>query len=133
MKTVFLTLACLMFSVAVQAQTVVTVGPLTGMERFAWEAPPNVTTVADAQTFEPRLYLDAVPATALTGATCVIANNAITCSAPVGASQRDALNMVGSHAITLALFRQDVGEGPKSSPFALRTAAGAPTGLRIIR
>jgi hypothetical protein len=110
-------------------------GPIAPGRSMAWEAPPNVTTIADAQSFEVRLYRGPTPLTALVGQVCAasvapVPAGRISCKAALSPSNTDALNMVGKHAITLSLFRVDVGEGPKSDPLALTSPAGAPTGVR---
>jgi hypothetical protein len=134
MRRLLLSVVLLLLASAapVAAQTTVTRGPLPATARFIWNAPTNVTTVAQAQTFEPRLYRGSTPLTALTSVTCQAAASTIECTAPVSASNLDALNQVGQHSVTLSLFRADVGEGPHSDPFVLTTPAGAPTAFRII-
>jgi len=117
------------------AQTPITRGPLPVGTRLAWEASSNITTVAQALTFEARLYRGGLPLTALTGVTCAPAVAplvGITCQSVLGQSNLDGINQVGISALTLSLFRADVGEGPVSSPFTLTTGAGAPTGARLI-
>ena len=112
---------------------VITEGPIPAGAQFVWEAPTTITTVTEALTFEPRLYLDTRAATALTSVSCASAGSVITCTAAVSSANRDALNQVGAHQVTLALFRADIGEGAQSLPFVLTSRAGAPTGLRITR
>jgi hypothetical protein len=117
-------------SSTVQAQTI-TEGPLPATAKFVWQVPANVFTVADALTFEPRLYLDSQPATALTQVTCTLNTSVITCQSLTTQSNRDAVNQVGKHILQLSLFRADVGEGVKSDPLAFPSKPGAPTGLRV--
>ena len=118
---------------ALLAQTQVDRGPVTATMKFFWAAPSNITTVADALTFEWRVKDGATPATALTGVTCVIASSQVQCQSVLGQSQADALNKVGMHSLTLTSFRQDVGESPASTPFSLQSPAGASTGFKIIQ
>lgn len=136
MRTLLLLVICLLLlllSVPASAQEVVDRGPVTATMKFSWQAPPNITNVADAQTFEWRVKDGAVPATALAGVTCSISNAVLTCQSLLGQSQADALNRVGIHSLTIASFRQDVGESQASSPFLLQSPAGAATAFRIIR
>lgn len=132
-RSLFAFLFCLLFASPVFAQAI-TRGPVPAGTRVAYEAPSNVTTVTDARSFEPRFYRGGVALTAGTNVTCgpaVAPVTGITCSFVLNASNLDAVNQVGVHALTLSLFRQDVGEGPQSVPFTLTTPAGAPTGGRL--
>jgi len=128
-------LACLLPSL-VAAQTI-TRGPLPIGAKVVFEAGPNIPTVADALSFEARLSRNGIPltaATATTGLTCgpaIAPALGITCQWVLTASNRDALNQVGVHTLTLTHFRADVGESPASSPFVLTTPTAAPTGLRL--
>jgi len=115
------------------AQEAVTRGPVTATMRFGWTAPINITTPADAQTFEWRIKDGGTPATALTSVTCTLAAGLVSCQSPLGQSQADALNRVGVHTLTLASFRQDVGESQASPPFILTSPQGVATDFRIIR
>jgi hypothetical protein len=124
-------LGLLLTSAPALGQTI-TKGPVPATAKFSWEAPTNVTTVAQALTFEPRLYRGTAPLTALVGATCVLQAAKVVCTAPVSQSNLDAINQVGVQSLTLSLFRLDVGEGPPSVPFVLTTPAGAPTGFSLI-
>jgi hypothetical protein len=109
-------------------------GPVPAGSKFEWRAPSNVTTVTQAQSFEPRLYRGGTPLTALTTVTCALTTSpaGIVCQAPISTSNLDAINQVGVHTLTLSLFRQDVGEGPQSIPFGLTTPAGAPTAFSVV-
>jgi hypothetical protein len=127
--TIRVALIVLLCAGTISAQTVVTSGPVTTDMRLAWDLPSNVT-VADASTFEVRLRDGAfIPVTALTNVTCAGA----TCSAPVSASNADALNRVGVHSLTLSLFRADVGDSAPSTPFVLTSPAGAPVNPRLTK
>lgn len=129
MRTLFATFALLLaMPLATFAQTPVTVGPVNTSMKFGWSLPSNVT-VAQAPTFETRLRVDGTPATALTGVTCATATS---CQSNLTQSNADALNQVGSHNITLSLFRADVGDSAPSAPFVLKSPAGAPTAVSII-
>ena len=111
---------------------VVTVGPVTTAMRFEWSPATNVTTAADALTFEYRLRDGAfIPVTALTGVAC--AGTPILCTAPMVQANADALNRVGLHSLTLSAFRMDLGDSTVSLPFQLTSPVGAPTNLRIMR
>lgn len=113
------------------AQTV-TQGPVTTAMRFEWAPASNVTTVADALTFEYRLRDGAfIPVTAFTGVMC--AGAPILCQAAMSQANADALNRVGAHSLTLSAFRMDLGDSVASLPFVLTSPAGAPTGLKIMR
>ena len=114
------------------AQTVVTQGPVT--TAFQWEVVPgNNLSAADAMTFEFRVRdsRQVGVVTALTGMVC--AGTPVTCRSNLTPANVDALNIIGVHDLTVAIFRQDVGESPQSAPFVLRSPAGAPTSLRITR
>lgn len=113
-------------SVSAHAQDVITRGPLPPTAKVAWDAPDNVTSPAEAESFEARLVVNETPVTALTAVTCV-AGVPVACQSPLSASNIDALNVVGVHALTLRLFRADVGESDPSSPFTFTSPAGAPT------
>lgn len=118
----------------VSAQTVVTKGPVDTSMKFNWENPSNIT-LADAPTFEYRLRDTFFPGivTVIAGAQCV-AGTPVICTAPLTQANADALNKVGSHSLTLSLFRQDVGESFQSIPFGLPSGPPtAPTNLRIIK
>lgn len=109
-------------------------GPISATQSFVWEAPANVTTAAEALTFEWRINEGPTPLTALTNVTCAPAVApiiGITCRSQVGASSADAVNRVGRHQLTIKSFRTDVGESVASLPFTLTSPAGAATGLRI--
>lgn len=122
----------LVLAAPTQAQTVVTVGPVDTTMRFEWAAGNNVTTVADALSFEYRLRDGAfIPVTALTSVAC--AGTPIICTAPLIQANADALNRVGSHTLTLSAFRMDLGDSVLSLPFRLTSPVAAPTNLRIIR
>ena len=120
------------------AQTPITRGPVPVGAKIVFEAGGNLSTVAEALTFEARLTRNGTPltaATATSGLTCgaaVAPAVGITCQWALTASNRDALNQVGVHTLTLTHFRADVGESPASSPFVLTTPAAAPTGLRLL-
>jgi len=137
MRVLCVLLAVLATAVSTGAQAPITRGPLPVGAKVVFEIGPNVVTVADALTFEARLSRNGMPLTAatstsgLTCATAVAPAVGITCQWILTASNRDALNQVGVHSLTLTSFRADVGESPASSPFSLTTPAGAPTGLRI--
>lgn len=126
----FSVLALVLYASVASAQ-VVTAGPVTTSMKIAWDLPANLT-LTDAPTFEVRLRDGAfIPVTALTNATCV-AGTPVVCSAPVTASNADALNRVGVHNLTLSLFRADVGDSAVSAPFVLRSPAGAPSPPRLM-
>ena len=118
---------------AAWAQTI-TQGPVTTTHKIAWDIPANLTLI-NAPTFEARVSIDGTPALTLTSVIWAAA----TATAPAGgsavlsASQVDALNRIGSHAITVSLFRADVGDSGPSLPFVLRSPAGVPTGARVTR
>lgn len=116
------------------AQTTVTSGPVTTAMKFEWTMPSNVLTVADAATFEPRLRDGSfIPVTALTNQSCALSGSAVVCTSQITQSNADALNRVGVHNLTMSVFRTDVGDSDASLPFVLKTPAGAPTNLRVIR
>lgn len=128
--TILTTAILALFGTPVLAQT-----PLPNT--VLWNMPTAITTPATAQTYEPRLYINgnAAPATALVGVACTDppGPGAIACTAPLSASNRDAFATPGTYAVTLSIFRADVGESQQSSPFSWITAPapGAPTGLRL--
>lgn len=129
-RTVLRVVCVLLVSAPALAQAPITRGPLPATAKVEWDAPQNVTTVTEAQSFEPRLLDNGVPLTALTNVSCQ--GTPIVCAAPLTASNRDALNRVGAHELRLTLFRVDVGESPPSSPFVLTSPAGAPVNLRLM-
>lgn len=133
MRRLFVVLILVLVAAPALAQAPVTIGPVLPGDRVEWNAPANVTTVAEALTFEARFYLDAVPATALTNVQCAPDISQILCWAPLSASNVDALNLVGLHELRLSLYRMDVGEGDRSDPFVLRSRAGVPIGVSITR
>lgn len=133
MLLVILALLLVGFATQAEAQTL-TKGPVPAGYKFKWDAPTNITTVAQALTFEPRIRLDGTPATALTNVTCappVAPATVISCESVITQSNRDALNVIGSHSMTLSLFRADVGDSDVSDPFVLPTGAGKATNVRI--
>jgi hypothetical protein len=136
MKVATLILVALALASSARAQTI-TVGPVPAGAKLTFETPSNVVSVSDALTFEARLTLDGTPLTAATstsGLTCgpaVTPAIGITCQWVLTASNRDAMNKVGQHNLTVSMFRPDVGESGPSSPFVLTSPAGAPTGTRI--
>jgi hypothetical protein len=137
MKTL-LTLLTLLIAAPVAAQTVIQTGPVPVGAKIAFKASDNIPTAAQALTFEARLKRNGTPmtaATATTGLTCtqaVAPATGVNCQWPLTLSNLDALNQIGSHTLTLTLFRADVGESPASSPFVLTSPAAAPSDLKII-
>jgi hypothetical protein len=124
----------LLVAVAADAQTTISRGPLQAGDKLAWSMPANVTTPADALSFEFRLARNGAPLSALVNATCAPSGgSSIACEAALTASNLDALNQVGVWSLTLTIYRSDVGESAASDPFVLTSPAGAPTGVRIIR
>jgi len=118
------------------AQTPITRGPVPAGARVAYETPDNVTTLTQAASFEARFYRNGTPLTALVNVSCAPAVAPLvgfTCTSVLTPSNIDALNQVGVHALTLSLFRQDVGEGPHGAPFTLTTPAGVPRGGRLFQ
>ena len=117
-----------------QAGSVVTKGPVDTSMKINWENPSNIT-LTDAPTFEYRLrdsYF-AGTVTIVANVQCV-AGTPVTCTAPLTQALADALNKVGTHNLTLSLFRADVGESFQSLPFGLPSGPPtAPTNLKIIR
>jgi hypothetical protein len=130
MKKVVWTSLFLLLSAPVYAQNV-TVGPVTTAMKFAWAAPINVPST-ELPTFEVRLRDSKSPTvvTALTNVQC--SGTPVACTSQLTQSNVDALNMIGAHNITLAYFRQDVGEGAQSTPYLLTSPSLAPTAVRII-
>lgn len=127
-----LVLALLATASSASAQ-VLTRGPVDTSMKFEMDLPANMTG-DEARTFEWRIKDGAIPLTALTGFTCAPRSaSVISCIAPVGQSQADALNRIGVHSLTATLFREDVGESLTSPPFVLTSPAGAPTGMRLTR
>lgn len=133
-----LVLVLLVLPTLAGAQTPITRGPVPAGAKLAFSMPINVPNVTEALKFEARLSDNGIPLTAVTAAT------GLTCSSPaptpplvpcqwvLSASNLDALNMIGTHSLTLRIFRADVGETVASVPFVLTSPAGAPTDLRLI-
>lgn len=127
---------CLLFSTSAfaQAGSTVTKGPVDTSMKLNWENPSNIT-LADAPTFEYRLrdsYFSGT-ITVVASVQCV-AGTPVVCTAPLSQPLVDALNKVGTHNLTLSLYRADVGESFQSLPFGLPSGPPtAPTNLRIIR
>jgi hypothetical protein len=117
------------------------IGPIQLGEKWEVIIPENVTTPADALTFEMRVSRNGQPLTALVNPACQArpadyawspARGRISCIAPISQSNLDALNIIGNYEMRATFFRADVGESaPLASPFVLRSPAGAPRGLRI--
>lgn len=133
----WLVIALLLVPALLQAQTV-TKGPVTTSMRFEWECPANLNpfTPTECLTYEYRLRIDNIPATALTGVTCaapVAPSTAIPCRANLNQSNVDALNRPGAHAVTLSAFRADQTESGLSLPFILTMELSAPTQFRIVQ
>lgn len=138
MKRVMLTFVLLALAQLTFAQTPITTGPVPAGAKLFFLADRSVATAAEALTFEARLIRNGTPLTAVT------ATSGLTCAAPVAPatnvscqwvlsqSNRDALNLVGTHNLTVTMFRSDVGESPASLPFVLKSPAGAPSGVAII-
>lgn len=110
-------------------------GPYTASSRFEFEAPPNILqTVAEAQTFTPRVQnrgVDLAPVSGMTCAPATAPRTGITCSVPMGAANATTLNAAGAHAISVAFFRADLGVGAFSDPFGRLVPAAAPTAVRV--
>lgn len=116
------------------AQVVVTQGPVTTLNKFAWEQPSNVP-LADSPSFDYRvkdLSVANSPVVTLSNVQCS-GTTVVTCTAPMPQAAADMINKVGSHGVALALFRSDLGESSYSLPFGLPTPAGVPTQLKIIK
>jgi len=131
MRLRFLILLALLVTVVgalvVRAQAAAT-PPFTTANKWAWSAPPEVTTAAEAQTLGALLNLDGTT-TALSNVVCS-GTTTITCTAPLPAAQVPVLNKYGRHTATLALVASGV-VGASSSPFTQTVPLGAPTGISI--
>jgi hypothetical protein len=136
MKTQVLVLVSLLMSTPVLAQTI-TVGPVPAGAVLSFKVHESITTAQEALTFEARLNRNGQPLTAMT------ASLGLTCSAPIAPAtkvacqwvlsepNREALNKVGLHNLTVSMFRADVGDSPVSVPFSLKSPAGAPSEVGI--
>lgn len=95
-----------------------------------WTAPSNVTTPAQAQTLEYRLYLDTVP-TVVTGVTCTGTAPVITCQVPVPAALAPSARRLGARwEVTAKDLANSSEESPKSAAFFPPPAA--PSALRVL-
>lgn len=117
-------------------QTVVTTGPVSTADRV--ELTSTEPTVAAAQSLAYRARVDQPPTgpfTVLT-VTCAIpaGGTAVVCTGPLPAALVTALNVRGTHTVTITAFDSAANlEGAASIPFVLISPPGAPTGVRIIR
>lgn len=130
MKRALIVLAFLFVAAPALAQTAV----YTAASRITFETPSNITTVTEAQTFELRGFDNGVALATLPALACapaVAPFTGITCSAAMGAANATTLNRLGPHALTVALYRSDLGVGDVSAPFSRPVPAGAPTGVRV--
>jgi hypothetical protein len=137
MTRLLLTIAlCLLCAAPTLSQTVITVGPVPLGAKVQYEPGANVTTVAEAASFEARLTKNGAPLTAASasngGLACAPSSLGITCEWVLTQSNLDALNMVGRHELTLRVYRADVGESQASLPFSLTSRAAAPLNLRLM-
>lgn len=120
------------------AQTVITVGPVPAGAVLSFKAHESIATWQEALTFEARLNRNGQPLTAVTasiGLTCappVAPSTKVACQWVLSEPNREALNKVGLHNLTVSMFRADVGDSPVSAPFSLKSPAGAPSELAII-
>lgn len=100
----FLTLAVLLGTAGVSAQTIIQVGPLTTSHRLQWDlgAPDQAT----AERYEPRVRVDAIATfLALPGTRCItMAPQQFTCDAAFIDPLVTMLNTTGSHTITLRMY-----------------------------
>jgi hypothetical protein len=118
MTRVALLLACLLFAVTANAQTVV-----TRTSRLHWTQ--AAASLELAQAFEYRAYVDGVTLWILQ-ATCMGSVSPFDCTAPIQPLS------VGIHAIELAAV--DLAEGPRTAPFSVevQAAPAAPGNLGIV-
>lgn len=132
-------LAALIFAVSgigLLAQNTGT-GPLTTTSVVMWAAPSNVTSPAEAQTLDYRLYLEMDTTFTLLVDTCgaPVAPDVIgTCSAAFPAALLTRVNVIGTHQIKLTAYSPTAQlESVQSLPFVLRTPPAAPTGVRVTK
>lgn len=101
--------------------------PATPGSRFAWTQ--AAATLADANAFTYRVYLEAAPVGQVLTATCVAGGTptSFECTAPIPAVTP------GPHTVTFTAANA-AGESPKSSPFSflMQAVPGAPTNVRIL-
>jgi hypothetical protein len=99
--------AVLLWAAVASAQTFVMVGPISTAMRAEWDVSgPNPASSPAAALLEPRVRVDISTAfIALVGTSCVDRGGMnFTCTAPINQQLADALNVTGSHTLTLRLY-----------------------------
>jgi hypothetical protein len=126
-------LVAILATPSLYAQTPVTTGPVTTAMSLSWASPNNVPTLTEVQAIEWRLRDNNGAFLVVPGTTCTGTAAPFACTSKLTTAMAAMLNTLGTHNITLTAYLGGTAqvESLQSAPFALKSPAGAPTGLRI--
>lgn len=127
MKRAILTVVVLLVCAAPAfAQT-----PVLGTERLTWDQP--AATLAVAQAFEYRVYIDAAATGTVVAASCAGTASPFVCSTPFPAATPGVHNTPGIQVTATSISGTVRAESLKSTalPFVLVVAPLAPTNVRV--
>lgn len=109
---------------------------LTSTSKIVAEFPPEITTAAQALTFNAIIKTDGTDAASRPWTSCAIGAAAplVTCNLTLIPAEITTLNSIGRHTVTARLVSNGPGgvlPGAESLPIIWDHAPGAPTGPRI--